>query len=866
MRFKQRIVLSVFLIGLALSGMVVLKAQEISQEPPPTCTLSFAFTDDDEIDVFISWSGGYDQRHYGDFGNGDTFRVRGSQGTDTEDERYDLDDMNQGTFTVTFTVDGPGGSYTCETTVNFGGNPASPSATATPISPPTCALSFAFTDDDEIDVFISWSGGYDQRHYGDFGNGYTFDVNGAQGSETEDERYDLDETDQRTYPVSFTVNGPGGSFTCNLTITFALPTATPTPQPVATEIPSIEPTCELSLLAQNGNQIELEVTVIGNGHIDFGDGSNSSVSFNIPVTLIHTYPLMAESREYVILLNVDGNENPCSLSINVEGTVPSQTPGSIVPTTVPPTQASEVSTCSIATLAQNPNGQTTLQIIWQGGLDNEWYPMTFSQTEESWSVQQIIDSGNFFAPGPNGTEVIEYWFITDPTNPNYDGNLSFRVSLWMNGLGNGATCTTQVTFNIQPTAIPATAIVVTPAFSTPVATAYPACPSGTGPGGITAGDYPPERLTQDQRQWLYTIFGHSGSASAGYGGERCGQSYDNSWDNFKAMVCRRGDVGPGGIIAGSYDPQSLSQEQRNWLYHQFGNTGEASQGYGGEHCPNQTENYTVEYLHILQVCVSGAVGPYGMVPGSYNPQDLNQDERNWLYHIFGYSGEAPAGFGGNMCPDQSGNYSAPDRTNPYNPAPRECPNGVGEPGTFDPQSLTQQQRNELYGAFGHSGEAPVGYGGEHCYGGTMTLPSFQQDQATPVSNNIETPEVNVTEEPQPESTVEATSDVGETPDLIWCEATEVSRRTVFELPSPDVEIYFQTHERNISMEGVSDVLVYRGTQPLNEEISVFKPQEGLEGEIWIVRVDILESFRGWSLLYRINADDCVNPPESFHNP
>lgn len=56
----------------------------------------------------------------------------------------------------------------------------------------------------------------------------------------------------------------------------------------------------------------------------------------------------------------------------------------------------------------------------------------------------------------------------------------------------------------------------------PLASAqYAPCPSGTGPGGITAGDYPPESLAQEQRQWLFEKFGHTGIASVGYGGERC---------------------------------------------------------------------------------------------------------------------------------------------------------------------------------------------------------------------------------------------------------------------------------------------------------------------------------------------------------
>ena len=41
-------------------------------------------------------------------------------------------------------------------------------------------------------------------------------------------------------------------------------------------------------------------------------------------------------------------------------------------------------------------------------------------------------------------------------------------------------------------------------------------------------------------------------------------------------------VGPQGIIKGSYAPEEITQEARQWLWQQFGHTGEAPVGYGGE--------------------------------------------------------------------------------------------------------------------------------------------------------------------------------------------------------------------------------------------------------------------------------------------
>ncbi len=198
------------------------------------------------------------------------------------------------------------------------------------------------------------------------------------------------------------------------------------------------------------------------------------------------------------------------------------------------------------------------------------------------------------------------------------------------------------------------------------------CPSGTGPGGIVAGDYPPQNLTQDQRQWLFQVFGNSGEAPVGYGGQRCGgNTSQSSDDSFRAMVCSRGDVGPGGIRPGSYDPQQLSQEQRNWLYNQFGHAGEASVGYGGETCPGQPSNPppnppppeqppSGNAENIAQACVRGEVGPGGIRAGSYDPQQLSQEQRTWLYNQFGHSGDAPVGYGGEGCPGQSGNLPVPN--------------------------------------------------------------------------------------------------------------------------------------------------------------------------------------------------------------
>lgn len=70
---------------------------------------------------------------------------------------------------------------------------------------------------------------------------------------------------------------------------------------------------------------------------------------------------------------------------------------------------------------------------------------------------------------------------------------------------------------------------LTKPFQTPLSAFTPGSGGGgggsstqTGPGGIALGSYPPQSLTQDQRQWLWEQFGHSGQAPIGYGGEQTG--------------------------------------------------------------------------------------------------------------------------------------------------------------------------------------------------------------------------------------------------------------------------------------------------------------------------------------------------------
>lgn len=114
-----------------------------------------------------------------------------------------------------------------------------------------------------------------------------------------------------------------------------------------------------------------------------------------------------------------------------------------------------------------------------------------------------------------------------------------------------------------------------------------------GPGELRAGGYPPQNLTQDQRQWLFEVFGNNGLASVGYGGQSCPWQQtqpDPPHQAWFGQGCNTSYTGPGGLRAGGYDPTKLSRQQRQWLFEVFGNNGYASEGYGGQTCPWQQSN------------------------------------------------------------------------------------------------------------------------------------------------------------------------------------------------------------------------------------------------------------------------------------
>ncbi|MBK8033800.1 MAG: hypothetical protein IPK17_30740 [Chloroflexi bacterium] len=270
-------------------------------------------------------------------------------------------------------------------------------------------------------------------------------------------------------------------------------------------------------------------------------------------------------------------------------------------------------------------------------------------------LNQFQENGNYLnLTQPVGTLQARFWYGSQFTVDIYS------IVVYSSSIPT-ATITTFPTASRTPTALPTATAITAPTLPATVS-ALPPCPGGTGPNGIRAGGYPPFRLTQDERQWLFNAFGNPGIAPVGYGGQPCGTDYGSAESNFFAMVCTRGNVGPSGIRPGGYTPQDLTQDQRQWLWNEFresggGGNGIAPVGYGGHGCPNGP---------LLRICPSGN-GPSGIVAGGYTPQNLTQEQRQWLWDMFGHSGTAPVGYGGEPCERPTPTPAPPQPTSAAQP-------------------------------------------------------------------------------------------------------------------------------------------------------------------------------------------------------
>jgi surface antigen len=158
------------------------------------------------------------------------------------------------------------------------------------------------------------------------------------------------------------------------------------------------------------------------------------------------------------------------------------------------------------------------------------------------------------------------------------------------------------------------------------------CPAGVGPGPTVykAGDYDPNKITQQEKNWLWKAFGHDGdTAPDGYGGERCGEPAP------VVVVPSPSTNTPTTASVPSNTPTRIPS---------LTPTNAAVP-------PTYTPTFTPIPTPTLRPCPAGkGPGPTVYKAGDYDPNKITQAEKNWLWKVFGHDGDtAPDGYGGERC-------------------------------------------------------------------------------------------------------------------------------------------------------------------------------------------------------------------------
>ena len=190
-----------------------------------------------------------------------------------------------GTYTVTLTVNGPGGTNSAQSTITVNAAPVAPTAVFTPdVTEGTAPLTVTFTDASTGDITDrTWA----------FGDGGTsIEVSPVH-----------EYTVAGTYTVTLTVNGPGGTSNAQTTITvIAAPVA-----PTAVFTPDVtEGTAPLTVTFTDASMGDIIDRVW-----DFGDGTTSA-----EVSPVHEYTV-AGSYTVTLTANGPGGTNSAQSTITV---------------------------------------------------------------------------------------------------------------------------------------------------------------------------------------------------------------------------------------------------------------------------------------------------------------------------------------------------------------------------------------------------------------------------------------------------------------------------------------------------------------------------------------------------------------------
>ncbi len=329
----------------------------------PTATFTSTVTNiaTKEVTNHLVWSGAAPGWQHFDFGDGATFDVQGGSGDVSPTHQY----ANYGTYDVTVTVygtDGVGYPYTQQVVVQ----PPAPTFSLT--------INSAHTGSGLVDLTLNWSNALADWHHIDFGDGQSFDVNGASGTQNATHIYN-----PGTYTLSFTVKGlDGQNYPTSQQIVMPVPTLSLTLNSVDAVSGLVNYTATWANAPVDSWQ---RVDFGHNGaYVDYQGSADTKVDSHIFPVGTFTMTLTVNGRT--------GQTYTATQQVVVTG------PPTATPTPVPPT----------ATPVPQPTLSLTLTVTDpQNNLveaDADW-----SNCAEDWQILDWGDSSNVGYFGGNGTSI-----------------------------------------------------------------------------------------------------------------------------------------------------------------------------------------------------------------------------------------------------------------------------------------------------------------------------------------------------------------------------------------------------------------------------------------------------------------------------
>ncbi len=284
---------------------------------------------------------------------------------------------------------------------------------------PSCTLTSSVHEDGalgHVNIQTVWANAAPDWYMLKFGDGAETGLYGESGNEVRDHVYN-----PGSYTAAFTINGPGGTTTCNTTITVENPPAAPTCSLTATVLSQEERRVQATVNYENGD-------LNGWHNLQWGDNTDWGWQGTIgPEIQQHQYVADGDYRISATITGLEGQTAQCSTEVHIEQPAPPPEP--------------EEPSCTLSLAVVNADTHE-VKATGSYGKANDWEAILWWDEKDQENNEQFVAF-----PGADGTfEVPHQYADTGTYNPYLE----------VTGPGGTTTCTGEVTFEAPPPPPPTT--------------------------------------------------------------------------------------------------------------------------------------------------------------------------------------------------------------------------------------------------------------------------------------------------------------------------------------------------------------------------------------------------------------------------